>query len=71
MKIKFDQKMWQSKRAFAWRLFKEFPNQNWNDNHRTTSANDAHNHAVRWNALQEAVGHGHSELQIPLLELKM
>jgi len=25
---------------------------------------------VRWNALQEAVGHGHPELQIPLSHLK-
>ena len=69
LKTKFDQSQWKSKRLSAQRLIEECPNKNRKDKHWMT-VYERWAWSVRSNALQEAVGHDHTELQITLPQLK-
>jgi len=64
-RLNFHQNLRESKRFSDRRLIKEYTNKNCKDKHWTTFC-DGCTQPVRSNALQEAVGHGHSELQIGL-----
>jgi len=56
------------KKISARRLITESPNKNWKEKHWKTFC-ECGEQPVRSNAVQEVVGHGHSELQMLYLQL--